>query len=39
LFDAVPVGTKLDVVNAPLRRAIAEVYVNHGLRTGRMAAN
>jgi len=39
LFDATPVGTKIDVVNAPLRRAIAEAYVSQHLRTGRVAAN
>jgi lipoprotein-anchoring transpeptidase ErfK/SrfK len=39
LYDATPVGTKLDVVNAPLRRAIAEAYVSHRLRGGSVAAN
>jgi lipoprotein-anchoring transpeptidase ErfK/SrfK len=39
VFQAVPVGTKIDVVNAPLRRAIAEAYVNQRLRTGRIAVN
>lgn len=39
LFDAVPVGTKIDVVKAPLRRAIAEVYTNQQLRGHRFAAN
>ena len=39
LFDATPVGTKLEVVNAPLRRAIADAYVNQRLHTGRVAAN
>lgn len=39
LFDATPVGTRIDVVNAPLRRAIAEAYMSHSLRNGRVAAN
>ena len=39
LFDSIPVGTKIDVVNAPLRRAIADAYVSQRLRTGRVAAN
>jgi lipoprotein-anchoring transpeptidase ErfK/SrfK len=39
LFDATPVGTKIDVVNAPLRRAIAEAYMSHSIRNGRVAAN
>ena len=39
LFDAVPVGTKIDVVKAPLRRAIAEVYTQQQLRTRHLAAN
>lgn len=39
LYDAIPVGTKLDVVNAPLRRAIADVYVHQRLRGGQVAAN
>ena len=39
LFDATPVGTKIDVVNAPVRRAIAEAYVSHSVRNGRVAAN
>lgn len=39
VFKAVSVGTKIDVINAPLRRAIAEAYVNHRLRSARVAAN
>ena len=39
LFDATPVGTKIDVVNAPVRRAIEEAYVSHSVRNGRVAAN
>jgi lipoprotein-anchoring transpeptidase ErfK/SrfK len=39
LFDATPVGTKIDIVNAPLRRAIADTYMSHSIRNGRMAAN
>lgn len=39
LFNATPVGTKIDVVNAPMRRAIAEVYMSHTIRNGRMAGN
>ena len=39
LFDATPVGTKIDVVNAPLRRAIADAYISQRVRTGRVAAN
>ena len=39
LFNAASVGTKLDVVNAPLRRAIAEAYMTERLRNGRTAAN
>ncbi len=39
LFDATPVGTKIDVVNAPLRRAIVDAYVGQRVRTGRIAAN
>jgi len=35
VFDAVPVGTKIEIVNAPLRRAMAEYaaqHVNQGRR-------
>ncbi len=39
LFDVTPVGTKIDVVNAPLRRAIDDAYVGQRVRTGRIAAN
>jgi hypothetical protein len=39
LFDATPVGTKIEVANAPMRRAIAEAYMSHSLRNGRVAAN
>ena len=39
LFQAVPVGTKIEIVNAPMRRAVAEAYVNQSLRGGRLAAN
>ena len=39
LFDATPVGTKIDVVNAPLRRAIAEAYMSHSMGNGHVAAN
>lgn len=39
VFDATPVGTKIDVVNAPMRRAIAEAYIGQRLHTGRVAAN
>ena len=39
LFDAVPVGTRIDVVDAPLHRAIAEAAMSHHLRNGHLAAN
>lgn len=39
LFEAIPVGTKIDVVNAPLRRAIVDAYVGQRARAGRLAAN
>ena len=39
LFDAVPVGTRIDVVDAPLHRAIAEASMSHHLRNGHLAAN
>jgi len=39
LFDATPVGTKIDVVNTPLRRAIVDAYVGQRVRTGRIASN
>jgi lipoprotein-anchoring transpeptidase ErfK/SrfK len=39
LFDAVPVGTKIDVVNAPLRRAIAKAFASRQLRNNRLAVN
>jgi lipoprotein-anchoring transpeptidase ErfK/SrfK len=39
LFDAVPVGTRIEVVNAPLHRAIAEASVKHQLRGSRLATN
>jgi lipoprotein-anchoring transpeptidase ErfK/SrfK len=39
LFDAVPVGTKIDVVNAPLHRAIAVAGIKHQLRNNHLAAN
>ncbi len=39
VFEATPVGTKIDVVNAPIRRAIADAYIGQRLRNGRMAAN
>lgn len=39
LFDVVPVGTKIEVVNEPLRRAVATAYVKQGLRGTRLAAN
>jgi len=39
LFDAVPVGTKIDVVNASLHRAIAEACANQQLHNRHLAAN
>jgi len=39
LFDAVPVGTRIEVVNAPLHRVIAEASMIHHLRNGHLAAN
>ncbi len=39
LFDAVPVGTKIDVIDAPLRRAVAEAYVKQRVQSVRIAAN
>jgi lipoprotein-anchoring transpeptidase ErfK/SrfK len=38
VFNAVPVGTKIEIVNAPLRRALADYAVQHA-NTGHMAAN
>ncbi len=39
LFDAVQVGTKIDVVNAPIRHAIAEACADQQLHSRRLAAN
>jgi lipoprotein-anchoring transpeptidase ErfK/SrfK len=39
LFDAAPVGTKIDVVNAPLRRAIVDAFIGQRVRAGSIAAN
>ena len=39
LFDAVPLGTRIDVVNAPIPRAIADAGRGHQLRIGHLAAN
>ena len=39
LFDAAPVGTRIDVVNAPLHRDIADVSMSHHLRNGHRAVN
>ncbi|MEO6739818.1 MAG: L,D-transpeptidase [Chthoniobacteraceae bacterium] len=39
LFDAVPVGTKIDVVNAPLRRALADAFTNQQMHNGQLAVN
>lgn len=39
LFESVPVGTKIDVVNASLRQALAEASTSHQLRNSHLAAN
>jgi hypothetical protein len=39
LFDAAPVGARIDVVNAPLHRVIAEASMSHHLRNGHLAVN
>ena len=39
LFEAVPVGTKIDVVNASLRHALAEASTSHQLGNSHLAAN
>lgn len=38
IFNAVPVGTKIEIVNTPLRRALADYAVQHA-GAGRVAAN
>lgn len=38
IFNAVPVGTKIEIVNTPLRRALADYAVQHA-GVGRVAAN
>jgi hypothetical protein len=39
VFDAAPVGTRIEIVNAPLRRALAEYEVQHVNQGHRVAAN
>ncbi|MEZ0257532.1 MAG: L,D-transpeptidase family protein, partial [Chthoniobacter sp.] len=40
VFNAVPVGAKIEIVNAPLRRALADYAVQHAnAATRRVAAN
>jgi hypothetical protein len=39
VFDAAPVGTKIEIVNAPLRRALAEYAVQHVSQGHHVAAN
>lgn len=39
VFNAVPVGTKIEIVNAPLRRALADYAVQHAGTAHRVAAN
>lgn len=39
VFDAVPVGTKIEIVNAPLRKALAEYAVQHVNQSHHVAAN
>ncbi|EDY19933.1 ErfK/YbiS/YcfS/YnhG family protein [Chthoniobacter flavus Ellin428] len=39
VFDAVPVGTKITIVNSPLRHALAEYAVQHVSQSRHVAAN
>lgn len=39
VFDAVPVGTKIEIMNTPLRRALAEYAAQHMNQGRRVAAN
>jgi lipoprotein-anchoring transpeptidase ErfK/SrfK len=39
VFDAVPVGTKIAIVNSPLRHALAEYAVQHLNQSHHVAAN
>jgi len=39
VFDAVPVGTKIEIVNSPLRHALAEYAVQHVSQSKHVAAN
>ena len=39
VFDAAPVGTKIEIVDVPLRRALAEYASQHLNSTHRVAAN
>ena len=39
VFDAAPVGTKIEIVNEPLRRALAEYAVQHVTPGRHVAAN
>jgi lipoprotein-anchoring transpeptidase ErfK/SrfK len=39
VFNTVPVGTKIEIVNAPLRRAMADYAVQHVNTGRRVAAN
>jgi hypothetical protein len=39
VFDAVPVGTKIEIVNSPLRHALAEYAVQHVNQSRHVAAN
>lgn len=39
VFNAVPVGTKIEIVNEPLRRALADYTVEHMSGGHRVAAN
>ncbi len=39
VFDTVPVGTKIEIVNTPLRKALAEYAVQHMSASHHVAAN
>ena len=39
VFNTVPVGTKIEIVNTPLRRAMADYAVQHAAQNRHVAAN